>query len=361
MRQLQSGFSKHRSTTSTFRTHLLLASLLALLHLQMSRLSQAASASRAGTKQKNGGEDEEVCEIITGSVSDSRVTLNDGNSIPRVGLGVYQSTPGTETYEAVLAALKLGYRHIDTAHLYRNEVDVGRAVRDSGVPREDIFITTKLWAGMGGEPADGFHHAIQSGIESQEKLGTYIDLYLIHSPAWKTQRINAWLGMEELRKRGIVKSIGVSNYGVHHLEELIADSRTTVVPAVNQVEIHLFLQRSELVSACRDRWDIAVEAYSPLAKARRFGDVPQAIKMLRSAETGEALPDNGSSKYPTAAQIMLRWGLQKGFIILPKSVNPKRIAENADVFDWELASDTMTQLQSLDDGFNTGWDPTTWR
>lgn len=285
------------------------------------------------------------------SVTTATLALNDGRSIPVVGLGVYQSRPGDETYNAVLSALSQGYRHIDTAHLYRNEIDVGRAVRDSGIPRDEIFITTKLWAGFNGEPEDGYEHAIASGLASQQKLGTHIDLYLIHSPAWQNERINAWRGMEELQRRGVAKSIGVSNYGVHHLEELIGDPRTEVVPAVNQIELHPFLRHDDIVEACRERWNIVIEAYSPLAKARRFGDVPvRSVVADRQEKTS----------LPSPAQVMLRWGLQHGFVVLPKSVNPKRIAENADLFGWELSSTAMGELDTLGEGFSTGWDPTVW-
>ena len=268
---------------------------------------------------------------------------------------MYQSSPGEETYGAVLEALSQGYRHIDTAHLYRNEIDVGRAVRDSGIPREEIFITTKLWAGFNGEPEDGYEHAIASGLASQEKLGTYIDLYLIHSPAWQNERINAWRGMEELQRRGVAKSIGVSNYGVHHLEELVGDPRTAVVPAVNQIELHVFLRPDDIVEACRERWGIVIEAYSPLAKARRFADVP--VRPVVAEQRGEGA---GDGPLPSPAQVMLKWAVQKGFVVLPKSVNPKRIAENADLFGWELSSTAMEELDALGEGFSTGWDPTVW-
>jgi diketogulonate reductase-like aldo/keto reductase len=294
--------------------------------------------------------------------------LNDGRRIPAVGLGVYQSEPGQETYSAVLAALALGYRHIDTAHLYQNERDVGRAVRDSGVPRGDIFITTKLWAGFNGEPEDGYAHAIAAGLDSEKKLGTYIDLYLIHSPAWRRERVNAWLGLEELRRRGVAKSIGVSNYGVHHLEELLGDARTEVVPAVNQIELHVFLRHDAIVAACRER-GIVIEAYSPLAKARRLADVPVRPVLMEGAGAGDAEDGGGGGvgggdaverAPPSAAQVMLKWGLQKGFVVLPKSVHPKRIAENADVFGWALSDEAMAELDALGDGFSTGWDPTVW-
>ena len=315
-----------------------LAVLLVFL-LARPAMSSSAGTCAAGT---------EACE----SVATATLAMNDGRRIPVVGLGVYQSKPGEETYSAVREAIALGYRHIDTAHLYQNEVAVGRAVRDSGVPREDMFITTKLWAGFNGEPEDGYEHAIASGMESQRKLGTYIDLYLIHSPAWRRQRVNAWRGMEELQRRGVAKSIGVSNYGVHHLDELIGDARTEVVPAVNQIEQHVFLRHDGIVKACRER-NILIEAYSPLAKARRLGDVPIRPVVLETSVAGAKAP-------PSSAQIMLKWGLQKGFVVLPKSVNPKRIAENADLFGWALSDDAMAELDSLGEGFSTGWDPTIW-
>lgn len=330
-----------------------------LLFVLLSSLSMTSAAAAGGS-----------CAALRGGgdVTTARLALADGRSIPRVGLGVYQSTPGAETYNAVKAALEFGYRHIDTAHLYQNENDVGRAVRDflnehadTGVSRSDIFITTKLWASMSGEPDDGFQHAIQSGLDSQRRLGTYIDLYLIHSPGWVNERLNAWRGMEELVSRGVAKSIGVSNYGVRHLEELV--DAANIAPVVNQIELHPFLRHEDIVAFCQAR-DILLEAYSPLAKARRFGDVPRRPRVVVGEDCGEEdegnAQDGEEGAPPTAAQVMLRWGLEKGFVVLPKSVNPKRIRENAELFSWQLSKTAMLELDQLGEGFSTGWDPTTW-
>eukprot|EP00948_MAST-09A_sp_MAST-9A-sp1_P002639 g2639.t1 len=293
------------------------------------------------TNSISAADNDATCSSVTGNVTTATLPLNDGTFIPRVALGVYQSAPGKTTYNAVLAALKLGYRHIDTAHLYGNEKDVGRAVRDSGIPRAEIYITTKLWPDMDGEPKSGYDAAIKAGLASQKRLGTYIDLYLIHSPVWEKERVNAWCGLQELVKRKVVRSIGVSNYGVHHLKELLADKRTTIVPAVNQIELHPFLRHDDIERFCASN-KILIEAYSPLAKAKKFKDVPRV-------KAGK-----------TPAQIMLRWGLQRNYIILPKSVNTKRIEENSLLFDWSLSADAMKKLNSLDEYYTTGWDPTVW-
>ena len=176
---------------------------------------------------------------------------------------------GSVAYNAVAAALKCGYRHIDTAALYRNEADVGKAVRDSGVPREDIWITTKLWAmGLSG---DGYSYAMQQAEESLRKLGTYIDLYLIHSPHHPSERLNMWRALEDLQKQGKVRSIGVSNYGQHHIEEILSSRDTSVTPAVNQVELHPYLLREDLCKYCASK-GIKIQAWAPLAKAKKMDE-----------------------------------------------------------------------------------------
>eukprot|EP01134_Creolimax_fragrantissima_P005318 CFRG5318T1 len=267
--------------------------------------------------------------------------LNDGRSIPIVGLGVYQATP-EDTYEAVTTALKIGYRHIDTAQLYGNEADVGRAVKDSGIPREELWITSKLWP-MDLYETDGYNSAVMKGKESYEELGTYIDLYLLHSPHHPDERIGMYRGLEELQRLGIVKSIGVSNFGVHHLKELLDSRETTVVPAVNQIEIHPFLHRDAICDFC-EKNNIVIEAYSPLAKATRMDDT--TINAI--AKDHDVSP----------AQVMIRWSIQCGYVTLPKSVKEDRIRVNADVFSFELQDDEMKRLNKLNQHYTTGWDPT---
>merc|ERR1712159_809558 len=285
--------------------------------------------------------------MSTAASNNNRIALNDGNSIPVVGLGVFQSGPGQETYTAVLTALQNGYRHIDSAALYKNEADVGRAVRDSGVPRSEVFITTKLWAmgGSRGGPNGAYEYALHAAEQSLSKLGTHIDLYLIHSPhGGPAVRREDWRALEDLKESGHVRSIGVSNYGVGHLQELFDSPDLRIPPAVNQVEIHPFLRRDDIAAFCESK-GVLVEAYSPLAKARRMDD-PTLVRI--GAEVGRS-----------PAQVLIRWGLQKGYKVLPKSVTPERIASNADVFGWELSPDHMAVLDGLDQQMTTGWNPTT--
>jgi len=263
----------------------------------------------------------------------STLALNNGGAMPVFGLGVYQS--GSKTKQACLWALEDGYRHIDTAALYDNEVAVGEAVRASGIPREDIFITTKLWNSDHGDALGAFE-------ESLDNLGLdYVDLYLMHSPLPK-KRLEAWRAMIEIQESGRAKAIGVSNFGIHHLEEFIEE--TGVVPAVNQLEIHPFLTRSDLVAFCKEK-GIVVTAYSPLTKGEKLDDA-----------TLVAIADAVGK---TPAQVMIRWSLQHGYVCIPKSTNKKRIKENGDVWDFELSADQMAALDGLDEYYTTGWDPTT--
>ncbi|MGQ0526068.1 MAG: aldo/keto reductase [Betaproteobacteria bacterium] len=256
--------------------------------------------------------------------------------MPRLGLGVYQIASGGTCRRAVEHALKLGYRHIDTASFYGNEADVGRAVRESGVPREQVFVTTKLW-----NSDQGYASAITAGENSLRLLGLdRIDLYLIHWPEPR-KRQDSWRALIELRDRGIARSIGVSNYTIAHLRELIASS--DVVPAVNQVEFNPFLHQRELLEFCSAK-GIALVAYCPLARAQKLGD-PRLKKI--ATRHGK-----------TAAQVMIRWALQHGVGAIPKSSRPERIRENAGVFDFALDGDDMAQLDVLDEGYRTCWDPT---
>jgi diketogulonate reductase-like aldo/keto reductase len=264
------------------------------------------------------------------------VTLNNGVEMPVFGLGVYQSRPGEETKQAVLHALEAGYRMIDTAGYYRNERDVGEALRTSGIPREDVFITTKLM-----NEDHGYEKAIAGCERSLRLLGLdYVDLYLIHWPVERL-RAEAWRGLETLLDEGKCRSIGVSNYTIRHLEELLEGSST--VPAVNQVEFHPFLYQKDLLDFCGSN-GIALEAYSPLTRGEMLDDPKLAVI---------------ASEYSrTPAQMLIRWALQHGTIVIPKSVRRERIIENADVFDFEISKLDMGSLDGLDERIHTSWDPT---
>lgn len=267
---------------------------------------------------------------------DRTIRLNDGTAMPRLGLGVYQMSAGGTCRRAVDCALKAGYRHIDTASFYDNEADVGRAVRESALPREHIFVTTKLW-----NSDHGYASAIKAGEKSLKRLGLdRIDLYLIHWPE-PGRRMDSWRALAELRRNGIARSIGVSNYTIAHLRELLASS--DVVPAVNQVEFNPFLYQRELLDFCAAH-GIALVAYCPLARAQKLDDA--RLKKI-AAKHGK-----------TAAQVMIRWILQRGVAAIPKSSRPDRIQENASVFDFALRDEDMAQLDALDEGYRTCWDPT---
>lgn len=249
-------------------------------------------------------------------------TLTDGNQIPLLGLGVWQIPNGRETENAVRWALELGYRHIDTAQAYGNEESVGRAVRDSDVPREQIFLTTKFF------PAAKDPAAEAEG--SLERLGVdYLDLYIIHWP--QSGPIWAWPGMEQAQERGYARSIGVSNFSVQELDQVLA--LATSRPVVNQVQFSAFEYRRGLLEACEER-AVALEAYSPLGTGAHLHDEAVAQVAERSGHT--------------PAQVLLRWCLQRGTIVLSKSTHRERLKENAEVFDFELSDQDMLALDALD-------------
>jgi diketogulonate reductase-like aldo/keto reductase len=264
---------------------------------------------------------------------DKRLALNDGQLIPQLGLGVWQIRAGAACETAVLAALKAGYRHIDTASLYGNEESVGAAIRRSGIPREQIFVTTKLWNTEHGNP----ERALDASLR-RFKFDS-IDLYLIHYPV--PERRQSWRSLETLRAKGKARSIGVSNFTIAHLRELLADAET--VPAVNQVEFHPYLYQRDLLRFCADE-GIILEAYSPLTQGARLND----RKLIAVARR--------YSKSP--AQILIRWALQHGLVVIPKSSNPGRILENGDVFDFEITPEDMRRLDSFNENLRTCWDPT---
>jgi len=237
----------------------------------------------------------------------------------------------------VAAALRLGYRHIDTARIYGNEGDVGAAIRDSGIPRDQIFVTTKLW-----NDDQGYDSALRAFDASAKRLGLdHIDLYLLHWPV-PGKRLDSWRALEKLFDDKRARAIGVSNFLVRHLDELLANAKHK--PHANQIELTPFLQRRDTVEMCK-REGIAVEAYSPLTRGKRLGH--PVVKAIAS-ETGRS-----------PAQVLLRWGVQHGFIVLPKSVNEPRIAENAAVFDFALSADQLARLDALEENLATGWDPAT--
>lgn len=265
-----------------------------------------------------------------------RVTLNNGVAMPCFGLGVYNLGTGRAAESAMGYALQAGYRLIDTAKLYRNEAEVGRAVRNSGLPREEVFVTTKLW-----NSDHGHDPALRAFDRSLKELGLeYVDLYLIHWPVSGARR-ETWKALEEIQASGRARAIGVSNYMVRHLEELLGHAE--IVPAVDQVEMNPFLAQAELRAYCREQ-GIQLEAYSPLTKGHRLNDPGIATMARRHGRT--------------PAQIMLRWCLQVGAIPIPKSSRPERILENGRVFDFTLGPEDMEALGKLDESLHTGWDPT---
>jgi diketogulonate reductase-like aldo/keto reductase len=264
------------------------------------------------------------------------VSLNNGVKIPILGLGTYLSKPGKETYNAVRYALDLGYRHIDTATLYANEEDIGRAIKDSGIPRESIFVTTKVW-----NSDQGFENTISAHHKSLKRLRLdWIDLYLVHWPLTKT-RHETWRALIHLYCEKKARAIGVSNYTIRHMEEVLHTS--PFKPLVNQIEFSPYLYQKDIVRYCMRR-NIYVEAYTPLIRGKKFGDK----KLVEIAE-----------KYnKTQAQILIRWAIQVGTIVLPKSVTPERIKENADVFDFEISEEDIDYMESFNENFRVAWDPT---
>jgi diketogulonate reductase-like aldo/keto reductase len=267
---------------------------------------------------------------------ETKLTLNDGHRIPQLGLGVWQIRAGKTCEAAVLAALEAGYRHIDTAAVYGNEESVGAAIRTSGIARDEIFVTTKLW--------NSDHRDPQRALDtSLRKLKfDYVDLYLIHYPV--LERRQSWRTLSALRAQGKARSIGVSNFTIAHLSELLAESET--VPAVNQVEFHPYLYQKDLLAFCRDR-GIVIEAYSPLTHGERLKD-PKLVAIARRYS---------SAATKSTAQILIRWGLQHQLVVIPKSSNRRRILENADVFDFEISPEDMKLLDGFNEDLRTCWDP----
>ena len=267
----------------------------------------------------------------------STVVLNNGVQIPWLGLGVFKSPPGKETEQAVRWALEIGYRHVDTAAYYQNEEDVGRALRDSGVQREKVFITTKVW-----NSEQGYEQTLGAFDRSRKKLDIdVVDLYLIHWPV-RGKYKETWKALEKLLADGKVRAIGVSNFLVHHLEDLMKSA--TVTPAMNQVEFHPFLAQKELLDFDA-RSGIRHEAWSPLTRGRSL-DHPVIAAIAKKHER-------------TSAQVVLRWDLQLGVVTIPKSIHRERILENSRVFDFQLDAEDMARMTGLDAGARIGPNPDT--
>ena len=268
----------------------------------------------------------------------SKVELNNGVQMPRLGFGTWK-LKGDKAFSPVKGALEAGYRSIDTATLYGNEKSVGKAIHESDVPREEIFITTKVW------DSDLGYEKTQKAFErSLNNLNIeYIDLYLIHWP--RKLRNESWRALEELYKQGKLKAIGVANFAISHLEELL--DRFEMVPAVNQFELHPFLysERKDLIEFCRKN-DIQVEAYSPLTHGKQLNN--PTFKTI-------------AKKYnKTTAQLLIRWSLQHGFVVIPKSGNKSHIQENSDVFDFHISESDMEKIDTVKEEFRLLYDTSTW-
>lgn len=269
----------------------------------------------------------------------SKIILNNGVEIPRLGLGVFRAEEGEVLVHAVKFAIQNGYRCIDGAAIYGNEISMGKGIQEgmkaAGIQREDLFITSKVWN------ADlGYEKTIQAYEASLERLGLeYLDLYLIHWPVEGKYK-EAWRALEYLYESGKVKAIGVSNFQIHHLEDLLKDAK--VVPVINQVELHPCLIQEELREYCK-KHNIQVEAWSPLMTGQLLDN--------------EVLVDIAKNYEKTTAQVILRWDLQHGIVTIPKSTNEKRILENANIFDFELSEEEMQRINALNQNLRIGPDP----
>ncbi len=265
----------------------------------------------------------------------STTTLSNGVDMPWFGLGVYKVEEGEQVVNSVKWAIEAGYRSIDTAALYQNEEGVGQAIKESGVPREELFITTKVW-----NSDQGYDTTLQAFDQSLSKLGLeYVDLYLVHWPV-KGKYKDTWKALEKLHADGKVRAIGVSNFQIHHLEDLLADA--TVRPVVNQVELHPLLSQVELRNYCKEQ-GIQIEAWAPLAQGR-----------LLDNSTLQTIADKHGK---SIAQVLLRWDIQSGIVTIPKSINKERIVQNADIYDFELSDEEMKQIDNLNEDRRFGADP----
>ncbi|WP_315081879.1 aldo/keto reductase [uncultured Clostridium sp.] len=262
------------------------------------------------------------------------VILSNKVKMPLLGFGTYKVNDGKEVVNSVKEALKLGYRHIDTAAFYKNEDGVGIAIKESGIKREDIFLVSKVW-----NTEQGYEKTLKSFENSLKNLQTdYIDLFLIHWP----QPLNkeTWKALEKLYKEKKVRAIGVSNFTVNHLKDLISDAE--IIPMVNQVEFHPKLVQEDLIKFCNDN-NIQLEAWSPLMRGKVFEI--------------ETLKDIAEKYKKTVSQIVLRWDLQMGVVTIPKSITPFRIKENAEIFDFELSEEDIRKITKLDENIRCGSNP----
>ncbi|MGK0699320.1 aldo/keto reductase [Priestia flexa] len=265
----------------------------------------------------------------------STTKLANGVEMPWFGLGVFKVEDGQQVIDSVKWAINAGYKSIDTAKIYENEEGVGQAIKEAGVPREDLFITTKVW-----NADQGYESTLEAFETSLNKLGLdYLDLYLIHWPVEGKYK-DTWRALEKLYKDGKVKAIGVSNFQIHHLEDLMKDAE--VKPMVNQVELHPLLTQVELRDFCKKN-DIQIEAWSPLAQG----------ELLDNAVLKEIADKHGKS----TAQVILRWDLQSEIVTIPKSVKEHRIVENASIFDFELSQEDMAKIDALNKNHRVGPDP----
>lgn len=262
-------------------------------------------------------------------------TLYNGVKMPWLGFGVFKVKDGQEAVDAVRTAIETGYRSIDTAKAYNNETGVAQGIRESGIAREDLFITTKVW-----NSDQGYESTLAAFEASMERLELdYLDLYLIHWPV-KGKYKDTWRALERLHREGRIRAIGVSNFQIHHLEDLMTEA--TVVPAVNQIELHPLLNQQELRDYC-SKHKIQVEAWSPLGQGHLLEH--------------PLLQEIGAKYGKSPAQVILRWDLQNGIVTIPKSVTPQRIRENADLFDFELTPEDIQQINGLNENKRFGSDP----
>jgi len=273
-------------------------------------------------------------------MSQPSITLNDGSAVPQIGLGTYQAA-ADETAAMVETAIGIGYRHVDTAMIYRNEAGVGDGVRASGLPRDQVYVTTKVW-----NTDQGYDEALAACRASLDRLKfDYVDLYLVHWPVPALDRyVDTWRALVRLREEGLVRAIGVSNFNADHLDRVIAE--TGVAPVVNQIECHPAFQQAALRAACAER-NVAVQSWSPLGQGDLLGDpVLQSLAQKHGR---------------TVAQVVLRWHVQQGLIVIPKTVNAGRMRENFAVFDFALDEDDLAKIATLDraDG-RMGPDPLTF-
>ncbi|MDP1418872.1 aldo/keto reductase [Peribacillus simplex] len=263
------------------------------------------------------------------------ITLHNGVKMPQLGFGVFKVKNGNETVESVKKAIEVGYRAIDTAAIYENEEGVGQAIRECGVPREELFITSKVW-----NTEQGYETTLQAFDDSLNRLGLeYLDLYLIHWPG-KDKYLETWKALEKIYKDGKVKSIGVSNFHVHHLENLLANSE--VKPVVNQIELHPLLTQVEIRDYCA-KHEIKVESWSPLGRGN----------LLEEPTINHIAKKHGKS----SAQVLIRWHMQHDLVVIPKSITPSRIEENAQVFDFSLSLNEMNQIDALNKNERFGSNP----